>query len=273
MADDVSERPREQAAKPDLSAAGGRAATLEMLRKHLSTAPPPYLEGALDNPALADGEMVLLLRNRRASPDVLLLIWRDPRWSRSHEVKKLLAMHPRLPLATARSLLPHLFWKQLAEVAGSPRVNPVVGKQAERLLQRKIEELSTGEITTLARTASRGVIAALLDSTDDSVLRALLENGKLRESEAEVIASSSEASPLLLSHLSAHHRWGAVRAVQLALLANPGMPVAAALRLIEKLAKRDLQRLASDDKVPRIVSVAADRRLRAASRRSDVDLR
>jgi hypothetical protein len=273
MADDVSERSRKPAARPDLSATGGRAATLQMLRKHLSTAPPRFLEGALDNPELADGEMLLLLRNRRVSPELLLSIRRNPRWTRNHEVKKLLVMHPRLPLASARSLLPHLFWKQLAEVAGSPRVNPVVVRQAERLLQTKMEELSLGERVTLARTASPGVIGALLESSEDRVLRGLLENGKLRETGAATIAANADAPGKLLSHMASHHRWGGVRAVKLALLANPSTPVAAALRLLGKLSTRDLQRLASDDKVPRIVSVGADRRLRAGSRRANVDLR
>ncbi len=273
MVEEMSERSRKPAARPNLSAAAGRAATLEMLRKHLSSAPPRFLEGALENPELAEGEMLLLLRNRRASPKLLLSIWRNPRWTRNHEVKKLLVMHPRIPLATARSLLPHLFWKQLAEVAGSPQINPVVMRQAERLLQTKLEELSLGERASLARTASRGVIGALLESPEERVLRSLLENGKLREAEAVTIASNGEAPGTLLSHLAAHHRWGGVRAVRLAVLSNPATPVAAALRLLGKLAERDLQRLASDDKVPRIVSVGADRRLRAGSRRSNVDLR
>jgi hypothetical protein len=273
MLDDVSDRSREPAAPPDLSAAGGRAASLEALRRHLLSAPPPFLEGALDNPALSDSEILLLLRNRRATPALLLSIWRDPRWARSHEVKKFLVLHPRLPLATARSLLPHLFWKQLAEVAGSPRVNPVVGRQAERLLLARIEELSLGEKATLARTASRGVIGALLESVEDRVLRGLLGNPMLREMEAERIASNIEAPGEFLSHLAAHHKWGSMRSVQLALLGNPRTPVPAALRLLRKLAPRDLQRLARDDKVPRIVSVGADRRLRAGPRRSNVNLR
>jgi hypothetical protein len=273
MAEDVSEGSREQAERPDLSVAGGRAATPAMLRKHLPSAPPRFLEGALENPALADGEMMMMLRNRRAAPELLLSIWRDPRWARNIEVRKLLVMHPRLPLATARGILPHLSWKQLAEVAGSPRVSPVVARQAERLLRTKLEELSLGERVTLARTATRGVIGALVDSEEYRVLHALLENGKLREAEAVTIASNAEASRRLLSHMAAHHRWASVRAVRFALLANPATPVAAALRLLEKLAKRDLQRLASDDKVPRIVSVGAERRLQAGSRRANVNLR
>jgi hypothetical protein len=245
----------------DLSEAGGRGAPVEALRKLLLSAPSSFLEGAADNPAMTESEMILLLRNRQATPKVLLSIGRDRRWTRSQEVKKLLLLHPRLPLVAARNLLPHLFWRQLSEVARSPHVNPVIKRRAELSLKAKIDELSLGEKVALAREATTFVIGFLIEQSEAPVLRAMLGNGRLRELDAASIAADDSLPGDLLAFLAGHHRWGALRSVRLALLGNPRTPVAAALRLLGRLALRDLRRLAKDDNVPKIVSVGAERRL------------
>jgi hypothetical protein len=87
------------------------------------------------------------------------------------------------------------------------------------------------------------------------------------ESDAAGIAASATAPPDLLSHLCAHPVWGTRRSVRLAAVGNPRTPASAALRVVRSLSLRDLRPLAGDDKVPRIVRVAADRRLARPSRR------
>lgn len=205
--------------------------------------------------------MIFLLRNRQASPRLLLRIGRDPLWTRGHEIKKQLARHPRLPVVLARNLVPHLFWKELAELSADPRIHPVVRRQAERLLGTRIEELSLGERTALARRASRGMIRPLIDAGQGPVLRALLGNSRLVEMEAVRVASSSCESADLFRHLAAHPKWSVRRSVRLALLRNPRTPIPVALRLVGMLPPRDLRELVKDVKVPRIVRLGADRRL------------
>jgi hypothetical protein len=244
-----------------LDTAGGRTASAEQLRRHLAGAPPAFLEGALQNPDLGQEELVFLLRNRQAPPRLLLAIGRDPRWTRSYEIKKHLVQHPRLPLSAARNLLPHLFWKDLAELSADPRLHPVARRQAERLISTRLEELSLGERVALARRASRGLIGPLIDTREGPVLRGLLGNTRLVEMEAVRMASCACRSADLFRYLAGHPKWSLRRSVRLALLRNPRTPVAVALRLVEKLSPRDLRELAKDVKVPRIVRVGADRRL------------
>jgi hypothetical protein len=263
----VSEKPEPNAPAADLSLAGGRVAPLKLLRRHLSSAPPPFLEGALENRSVTAGEMVLLLRNRQAPPKLLLAVGRDREWTRNREVKRLLVLHPRVPLVTARNLLPHLFWKELAEVASSPRVNPVIRRMAEDSLKNKIDEMSVGEKVALARRATPRLISALSDGREDRLLRALLGNGKMREIAAAKIAADDELPGELLAFIANHHRWGRLRSVRLALLANPRTPIPDALQLLGRLALRDLQRLARDDNVPRIISMGADRKLQEIDER------
>jgi hypothetical protein len=212
--------------------------------------------------------MVLLLRNRQATPRLLLKIGRNPGWTRSYEIKKLLVRHPRLPLVLARGLLPHLFWKELAELSSDPRVHPAVRRQAEQLLAIRLEELSLGERVSLARRASRGLIGPLIETGEGPVLRGLLGNNRLVEMEAVRMASCPCKSPDLFRYLAGHPKWSVRRSVRLALLRNPRTPVPVALRLVGELPRRDLRELVRDVKVPKIVRVGADRRLGGKARRT-----
>jgi hypothetical protein len=234
---------------------------VEQLRRKLPGAPPPYLEGALTNPNLGDDEMLLLLRNRQAPQDLLSRIGRDRRWTASHEVKRELVRHPRTPLVLARSLLPHLFWKELAETSSDLRVHPVVRRQAEALLAIRIQELSLGERIALSRKASRGLIGSLIATGEDRVLRGLLGNPRLVEADAVRIAASPCGAQGFFHFLAGHPAWGRRRSVRLALVRNPRTPVQVSLRLVGRMPVRDLRQLVKDVKVPRIVRVGAGRRL------------
>ena len=258
-------RARETESRLDLT--GGRNATPKQLRRHLASAPPPFLEGALENEHMAEQEMLLLLRNRMASPKLLTRIARKGPWVRYYQIKKALVRHPRTPLVLSRDLARHLFWKDLSEISVDCGAHPVIRRQGETLLKGRVEELTSGERIALARRASRGLIPSLAGSSESLVLRALLGNVRLIESDAAAIAASSTAPPDLLSHLCGHPTWGRRRSVRLAAVGNPRTPAAAALRVVRALAAPDLRRLAEDDKVPRIVRIAADRRLARPSRR------
>ena len=239
--------------------AAGRDATLEALRRRLSSASPEYLYGAVENPALTRRELLLLLRNRQAQPDLLRRVADDRDWMRNQEVRRAVALHPRTPLVVARNLVPHLYWKELAEVALSPQVNPVVRRQAEVRLIAQVEELAEGQRVALARRASRAVIGTLIGTGSRRELQGLLGNPRMIEADAVRIASRDSISPDALALLAGHERWGCRRPVRLALLANPRTPVPAALRLLRGFSVQDLRRLMRNESIPRIVRISAER--------------
>ena len=169
----------------------------------------------------------------------------------------------RTPISLARACLPHLYWKDLADIAEDARIAPAVRRQAEEVLKGRLGEMTQGERITLARRASRGVIAALRETAEARVLRALLGNTRLREQDVTQIAQNQNAPREVLALLADHPAWGGQYGIRLSLLANPRTPVPVALRLMEGLAPQDLQRLARDARVPKIVRVGADRCLEA----------
>jgi len=221
----------------------------------------------MDNPSLSEGELALLLRNRQAPPELLGRIGRDPRWLRHYQVKRGLVVHPRTPINLARGLVQHLRWKELAEACDSATVHPTVRSKAEDLLTVRLAKLTIGERIALARRATRKVIDALIDLPDGRVLKSLLGNRRLVEADVTKIASDTQVPGDLLAFIGAHVRWANERAVILALLHNPLTPIPAALSMIRRLDKRDIRGLASDDSVPTIVRIGADRELSSASAR------
>jgi hypothetical protein len=262
----VSEADQNRAAQERTDRDAGRNASSAELALRLSSAPAEFLAGAVENPELTRREMLLLLRNRQAAPDVLRRIADDTTWLRYYELKRALALHPRTPLNVARKLVPYLYWKELVEVTTTPHVNPVVRRQAERILAARIDDLSEGERVALARRASRGVIGVLIASGVSRVLRSLLGNPRLIESDVARIAARSQAPPDVLAHLVGDPRWGCRRSVRLALIKNPRTPAQAALGALRGLSATDLRRLSRDIATPRIVRLGAERMLECGSR-------
>jgi hypothetical protein len=256
-------RPRIPLSPVPLDAARGRTDSRQDLHRRLPTAPAPYLDGALGNPALDEAGVALLVRNPHALPALLVRVGRSPRWTRHDEVKRGLVRHPRTPLPLARRFLPHLLWLELAEIAAETRLSPVVRRHAEEALKLRLLDLAEGEVVALARRASPGVVAELARSRSSRVLAALFGNPRLRERDVVLIASGVEAPPETLRCLVHHPEWGVRRAVRVALLRNPRTPVAEALRLLARLAEPDLERMVRDEDVPRIVQIGAGRRLAA----------
>ena len=253
--------PASPATNEKLDASAGREASRAELRHRLPGAPSPFLEGALANPSLGPDELLLLLRNRRASDAVLARVAGNPAWLRKAEVRRQIARHPRVPLVLGRELLARLGYKDLLEVCQSPEAHPFVRRQAELRLEARLEELSSGERVTLARRAPRSVLCSLIRTDDARVLESALGNPALGEQDAVLVAGREGADPAVLTRIARHSRWGVRQSVRWALLRNARTPIPVALRLVAQLPRTELQRVAEDPLVPRIVRVGAERRL------------
>jgi hypothetical protein len=236
------------------------------LYRRLPFVPLVALESLLADPDLAERTALLVARHRAASAEALRRIAAVRRLMRNREIVRALVSHPNTALSIARNLVPHLFWRELAEITRALTVHPVVRRQAEVLLRVRLDEMASGERIAFARQASPALIPALLEDTHPRVLRSLLCNPRLVEQQAVHIGNSARASADLLDYLAFYTPWGKRPAVRSALLRNPRTAVATSLRLLRAVPGRDLPRLAQDASLPRIVRVGADRRLDSTRR-------
>ena len=221
----------------------------------------PGLLPSPDGADLQPDALVILLRDRETSAATVTRIGRNRSWMRTREVKVAFVSSPRAPQVLARQFLPHLGWRDLAELAVNQRVSPVLRREGEKLLKTRLPELALGEKVALARRGSRGIVEMLRDETEVLVLRAVAANPRAKEEDFERILARPDIPPSFLSWLADQSSWSQRRAVRLALVRHPRTPPPSALHLIPALSRRDIDDLRSDVAAPRLVRVAAERQL------------
>jgi hypothetical protein len=136
---------------------------------------------------------------------------------------------------------------------------------APRPLVPGTRPLTLGERKALARSWDRDVLERLVTDPHTDVVRLLLGNPHLTETDILRIATSRRSSAEVLGLVLQSRRWGISPRVRKALVRNPNLPVATSLRLIGLLNRTDLQELAADPQLPNSVRASLQRRLRPPS--------
>jgi len=98
---------------------------------------PSVVRNALLNPRLTEEGVVRIAARRPARPEPLLEIWKSPRWSSRHAVRRALVFNPYLPPEIGAKIVPLLNrtdWEELAHDAG---VHPSLREQAKLLLREE----------------------------------------------------------------------------------------------------------------------------------------
>jgi hypothetical protein len=218
----------------------------------------PRLREILARPYLDD--VVILGVLRRAVPVRFLeLLAATPPFSERPRLLGGVALNPRTPRVLALRLLPALFWRDLADVAASPRLPKGVRGRAEAILQELIPDMRLGEKITLAKIATTPVLVRLLSEADAKIAYACLINPRLREEDLVTAVRQDKAPPALLEAAAASSRWHDRYAVRLALALQPRTPLGVALGQLTSLLDRDLERVASAPGLRPLVQAAAQR--------------
>lgn len=206
-----------------------------------------------------EGSLLKLLRQSDLPRERFEEILHDRTARRSHVVRRLLAAHPRTPRREALSLVSTLFWRDLAHVSADVRVHPEIRRAADRDLLRRLSEMALAERIDLARTAGRGVLAALRLDPDPRVVAAVLDNRFTIEPDVVQAAARLEADPDALAIIAGHPRWTLRPGVRGALLRNPALPTAAGLALLTSTSSRDLRELLENPAISRLLAACAER--------------
>lgn len=239
---------------------GSEEAGVDALFAELMQAAPsvPRLREVLARPELDEVLMLGVLR-RPVPVRFLELVAASPPWSERPRLLGGVALNPKTPRVLALRLLPSLFWRDLADVASSPRLPKGVRGRAEAILQEQLPDMRLGEKITLAKIATPPVLTRLLAETEAKIAQACLINPRLREEDLVTAVRQDMAPRALLEAAAASSRWGDRYAVRLALVLQPRTPLAVALAQITSLLDRDLERVAAATGLRPLVQVAAQR--------------
>jgi hypothetical protein len=204
-----------------------------------------------------DPTLLVSLLRRPVPVPFLEMVAETAPWSRDPRVLAVVVLNPRTPRALSQRLLPALHWRDLADVAASPRVDPGARVRAEGLLKELLPDLRLGERITLARLATPALLSPMLADPEPRVAESLLLNPRLREEDLVVGLRAAAVPRALLEAAASSPRWRESYAVRLALVLQPRTPLAIALGQISSLLPHDLERVAGTPGIVPVVQAAA----------------
>jgi hypothetical protein len=95
----------------------------ELLNRALRDPHPDVVRILLDNPALTEMDVVRVCAQRPVAPEVLMHVFRHPRWIVRYRVRAALAFNPFTPESITVQLLPHLTPSDLKAVMRSSELS------------------------------------------------------------------------------------------------------------------------------------------------------
>jgi len=227
-----------------------RTATGEELASLLHHHETDVLLALLDNPALGETQLCLLLDRKDLPTEVLEEVARRKPLLKNYRVKRALAFHPRTPRLASLRLIRELYLMDLVQLTLLPGTSAELKRNAEGQLVARLPQLPLGQKITLARRGTARVAGALLAEGHAQVLSIVLDNPGLTE--AQVLrALSRERLPVgVIKAVAQHRKWSHTYNVRLALVRHPSSTLSTILAYLPELTVSDLRELAA----PGIVS-------------------
>jgi hypothetical protein len=227
-----------------------RTAVGEELASLLHHHAPDVLLALLDNPALDETQLCVLLDRKDLPAEVLEEVARRKPLLRNYRVKRALAFHPRTPRLASLRLIRELYLMDLVQLTLLAGISAELKRNAEEQLVARLPQLPLGQKITLARRGTARVAGALLAEGHAQVLSVVLDNPGLTE--AQVLkALSRESLPVgVVKAVAQHRKWSHTYNVRLALVRHPSSTLSTILAYLPELTVSDLRELAA----PGIVS-------------------
>lgn len=250
-----------------------RTATGDDLSALLYHPAPKVLAALLDNPALDETKLCLLLSRKDLPTEVLEGIGTRKNFLKNYAVKRALLFHPRAPRLVAMRLLRDIYLMDLVQFTLSPAVSMELKRLAENQIIARLPQLPLGQKIALARRGPTHVAGALVAEGHPSVLPVALDNPFLTEAQVLKALAREKTSLHVVQAIASHRKWSQTYNVRLALVRNPSAPLATVLAFLPNLTVSDLRELAAPGIVPenlrRYLQAEVQRRMRASRSLAD----
>jgi hypothetical protein len=204
----------------------------------------------LDNPALDETQLCLLLNRKDLPSEILEEIGRRKPLLKNYPVKRALAFHPRAPRLISLRLLRDLYLMDLVQLTLSPGIPAELKRNAEDQLIARLPQLPLGQKITLSRRGPARVAGALLAEGHAQILSVVLDNANLTEAQVLKALSREKLQHGIIKAISQHRKWSCAYNVRLALVRHPDSTLSTVLAYLPELAVSDLRLLAAPGIVP-----------------------
>ena len=219
----------------------------------------------LDNPALDEPQLCLLLERKDLPAEILEEVGKRKPLLKSYRVKKALCFHPRGPRLVTLRLIRDLYLMDLAQLALSPAVPAELKRNAEEQLLARLPQIPLGQKITLARRGPARVAGALLTEGHPQIVSVVLDNPYLTEAQILKTLSREKLPAPVVPAIIHHRKWSISYNIRIALLRQPSAPLATILSYLPQLTVSDLRELAAPGIVPetlrRYIQAEVQRRL------------
>jgi hypothetical protein len=199
----------------------------------------------LDNPALDETQLCLLLRRKDLPGEILEEVARRKPLLKNYRVKRALVFHPRTPRLISLRLLHELYLMDLVQIALTPGATAEVKRNAENQLLARLPQLPLGQKITLGRRGPARVAGALLAEGHALVVPVALDNPYVNEAQILKTLSREKLPGVVIPAISRHRKWSTTYNVRLALVRHPSSPLATVLGYLPELTVSDLRDLAA----------------------------
>ena len=224
----------------------------------------------LENPALDETHVCLLLERKDLRGEILEEVARRKPLLKSYRVKRALAFHPRTPRLVSLRLLRDLYLMDLAQITILPGISAELKLNAEQQLLARLPQLPLGQKITLARRGPARVAGALLAEGHAQVVSIVLDNPYLTEAQILRVLSREKLPAPVIPAIIGHRKWSITYNVRLALVRHPSAPLATILSYLPELTVSDLRELAAPGIVPenlrKYLQAEVQRRIRAGEK-------
>lgn len=198
---------------------------------------------AASDPALAEDQALALLHRTDLAGEAIEQLAKNRSVLKLRKVKIALACHAHTPRHVSIPLIRRFYTFDLMKVALSPVVPADVRQSADGVLIARLNTITLGERSTLARRASASVAGALLLDGEERIMRTALENARLTEAHVVQAIVKPRASAALIETVSRHEKWSLRRDVQVALLRAEHLSLAQALAFSSEMPVEQLSEL------------------------------
>jgi hypothetical protein len=236
-----------------------RIVTGEELAQLVHHSATDVLLALLDNPALDEAQLCLMLERKNIPGEVLEEVARRKPLLKSYRVKRALAFHPRTARLIGMRLLRDLYLMDLVQITLSPGVSAELKRNAEEQLLARLPQMPLGQKITLARRGPARVAGALLAEGHAQVASIAMDNSNITEAQILKTLARDKLPTHVIQSIAQHRKWSITYNVRLALVRHPSSPLATVLAFLPEITVSDLRELAS----PGIVSEGLRKYLQA----------
>ena len=136
---------------------------------------------------------------------------------------------------------------------------PDPGKEVEKSLLQRLQEMTVSERIKLALRGNRETRMLLIRDSNRMIRRFVLQNPRVGDEEIIAVAKNRSADDELLRIIAESREWTKNYQVRLSLVTNPKTPLVLSLRFLNGLQDRDVRMLAKSKNVSATVANAAKR--------------